>query len=236
MQQPAEECRIRRARQMDRLLQAAVHLEPAAVRAVDVRLRDRLAKPVGGPLGRLHVLGIAAGRQDGWPAGRRAPWLGRGETGGEAAEQQVRDGRPVHQPRAHVERLELRAQRIDEGEVERCFRMTRHRLDCVVTSGFDEPETAWVRAVALNGQRLQFGFYRARLRRRYTRSNTIRSSPPGFRLQRISVEYRRSDATYRPRRLLRINLGLGYGRPRRRSIIRRQCDVQPRLPCRRTAR
>jgi hypothetical protein len=66
-------------------------------------------------------------------------------------------------------------------EVVRCFRVTIHRIDCIIASGFDRAdESAWVRVVALRGQPLHFGRYGARMRKRdnYTKANTIQRSPP----------------------------------------------------------
>jgi hypothetical protein len=119
-------------------------------------------------------------------------------------------------------------------EVVRCHRVTIHRVDCIIGSGFDVgDESAWIRTVAVRGQRLHFGQYRVRLRKRdnYTKENTIRRSPPGLRWRPIWRQYRRLDGLYRPRRLVRVNLRLGYGKPKRRVIIRKQCSLQRRLPC-----
>jgi hypothetical protein len=120
-------------------------------------------------------------------------------------------------------------------EVVRCYRVTIHRVDCLIASGFDQgDESAWVRVVALRGQRLHFGRYGARLRKRdnYTKENTIQRSPPGcLRLRPIWREYRRVDGVYQPRQLVRENLGIGYGKPKRRAIIHKQCRLQRRLRC-----
>jgi len=105
------------------------------------------------------------------------------------------------------------------------------RVDCVMEFGFDGPENANVYVIVIRAERVSADVYSARLRSRYTKANSIQTSPAGFRPVLIQEFYRGTGFRYEPSRLARDDAG--WGEPKLPELIRRQCALQPRLPCRR---
>jgi hypothetical protein len=122
----------------------------------------------------------------------------------------------------------------DQGEsVERCIRIGAPRVDCVVEIGFDgTPENVDVVAVEIVGRRLYVDFYGAAIRTRYTKADSIRVAPPGSGSSRSRMPKRDRNGIYDPEQLADDDT-LGWGRPKLPELIRQQCALQPRLPCRR---
>jgi hypothetical protein len=122
----------------------------------------------------------------------------------------------------------------DVQELMRCIRVGPSRVDCIFEISFDGPvEGVTVRAVKVSHRRLFSGDYSARIRRHqhYTKANSIRRSPPDFRLRPLHHDYRRLRLTYDAKRL--VGARLGWGEPRLPELIRAQCSLQRRLPCKR---
>jgi hypothetical protein len=91
-----------------------------------------------------------------------------------------------------------------------------------------------VRSVKVSHRRLFSDAYGAKIRSpgNYTKANSFRRSPPGFRLRALHNDYRRVGLRYDPDHL--VDSRLGWGKPRRPGLIRAQCSLQPRLPCKRS--
>ncbi|HYH68574.1 MAG TPA: hypothetical protein VD866_28030 [Urbifossiella sp.] len=117
-------------------------------------------------------------------------------------------------------------------KLRRCIRVGALRADCVVEYffEFDEFSTVEVRVVELVGRLLFYADYDVEPRTRYTKANSIRVSPPGFKIRPIAHSYRGyGRGSYQPRFLMTENVG--WGRPELPQVILAQCAFQPRLPC-----
>jgi hypothetical protein len=122
----------------------------------------------------------------------------------------------------------------DSQDLMRCIRVGRSRVDCIFEIGFDGPvEGVMVRAVRVSHRRLFSDVYSARVRshQHYTKANSIRRSPPDFRLRPLHRDYRRLGLTYDANYL--VGVRLGWGKPRLPELIRAQCSLQRRLRCKR---